>query len=164
MNMNYLLIKHQQNKKASNMKKKTNIKKPVSKTKVLSNGELSKNIITPVKKIDHSSFKIGGVYFEPELYPSANTIKELNLSENEINDFLFLLASRISIHKEIENLFDYKNDLEQTYIRTVEYFIEKRKGSADMSFITASASVSIAKEEAKKNLLKLTDVKQIIIN
>ena len=77
---------------------------------------------------------------------------------------MFLLASRISIHKEIENLFDYKNDLEQTYIRTVEYFIEKRKGSADMSFITASASVSIAKEEAKKNLLKLTDVKQIIIN
>lgn len=142
------------------MKKKITPKNIVlSKTKISKTGALSRKIITPVISTTHPAFKIGGTYFEPELYPDQKIIKELNLTKDEIGNYLLIISGYVKDKNRSDE--EYYSKVTDYHNLDKDYFIEKRKGAANFIQDTYLAYV---KKELGDNISKLTDVKQIIFN
>lgn len=141
------------------MNKKKNTKQVVSKTKVSSDGKLSKKIIIPVKKTLHSSFRIGGNYFPQSFYPSPKTLDELKLNKRELEDYLITMCSH-TCYKESNYQYSIE-DLDFFHEQTKNYFQNKRNGSTD---ITTDSWLMIRKKELSNNLSKLTNINFLITN
>lgn len=140
-------------------RKSTNSKQQLSKIKIDATGKPNKKLIQPVIVTSHPAFKIGGVYFEPALFPDDKTIKELKLTDAEIQEYLFYISFSATVKDKNSN--DYEIELVDLHNRTIEYFSKKKQGAIDL---VKDNYILIAKREANSNNDKLGDLNTIIFN